>query len=41
VTAAKRERLVAGGPLRGFVGNVSEAVDLIGQYREAGVECLA
>ena len=29
--AAKRERLSRRGPLRGFVGTVSEAVDLIGQ----------
>jgi hypothetical protein len=26
--------------LRGFVGTVSEAVDLIGQYQEAGVQLL-
>jgi F420-dependent oxidoreductase-like protein len=38
--AAKRERLAARGPLRGFVGTVSEATDLIGQYRDAGVELL-
>jgi F420-dependent oxidoreductase-like protein len=38
--AAKRERLSDRGPLRGFVGAVSEAVDLIGQYREAGVDLL-
>jgi F420-dependent oxidoreductase-like protein len=38
--AAKRERLSARGPLRGFVGTVSEAVDLIGQYRDAGVDLL-
>ncbi len=30
--AAKRERLAAGGMLRGFIGTVSEAIDLIGQY---------
>jgi hypothetical protein len=26
------------GPLPGFVGTVAEAVDLIGQYQDAGVE---
>jgi F420-dependent oxidoreductase-like protein len=38
--AAKRERLAARGPLRGFVGTVSEAIDLVGQYRDAGVQLL-
>ena len=38
--AAKRERLSRRGPLRGFVGTVSEAVDLIGQYQNAGVQLL-
>jgi F420-dependent oxidoreductase-like protein len=38
--ATKRARLAAGGPLRGFVGTVSEAVDLIGQYQDAGVDLL-
>jgi hypothetical protein len=38
--AARRERLAARGPLRGFVGTVSEAIDLIGQYQEAGVQLL-
>ena len=38
--SAKRERLAARGPLRGFVGTVSEAVDLVGQYRDAGVQLL-
>jgi alkanesulfonate monooxygenase SsuD/methylene tetrahydromethanopterin reductase-like flavin-dependent oxidoreductase (luciferase family) len=38
--AAKRERLAARGPLRGFLGTVSEAIDLIGQYQDAGVELL-
>jgi F420-dependent oxidoreductase-like protein len=38
--AAKRERLAARGPLRGFVGTVSEAVDLIGRYRDEGVDLL-
>jgi F420-dependent oxidoreductase-like protein len=38
--AAKRERLSARGPLRGFVGTVTEAIDLIGVYRDAGVQLL-
>jgi hypothetical protein len=38
--AAKRERLSRRGPLRGFVGTVSEAVDLIGEYQKAGVQLL-
>jgi len=37
--AAKRERLPP-GPLPGFVGTVSEAIDLIGQYQDAGVDLL-
>lgn len=38
--AAKRERLAARGALPGFVGTVSEAIDLIGQYQDAGVDLL-
>jgi alkanesulfonate monooxygenase SsuD/methylene tetrahydromethanopterin reductase-like flavin-dependent oxidoreductase (luciferase family) len=38
--AAKRERLSARGPLRGFTGTVSEAIDLIGRYQVAGVDLL-
>src|SRR5689334_18282876 len=38
--AAKRERLTRRGPLRGFVGTVSQAIDLIGQYQDAGVQLL-
>ena len=38
--AAKRERLATGGPLPSFVGTVTEAIDLIGQYRDAGVDLL-
>jgi F420-dependent oxidoreductase-like protein len=38
--AAKHERLSGRGPLRGFVGTVSEAIDLIGQYQNAGVQLL-
>jgi F420-dependent oxidoreductase-like protein len=38
--AAKRQRLAGRGPLRGFVGTVSEAIDLIGEYQDAGVQLL-
>jgi len=38
--AAKRERLTVRGPLRGFVGTVTEAIDLIGPYQDAGVDLL-
>lgn len=38
--AAKRERLAVRGPLRGFSGTVTEAIDLIGQYQDAGVQLL-
>jgi alkanesulfonate monooxygenase SsuD/methylene tetrahydromethanopterin reductase-like flavin-dependent oxidoreductase (luciferase family) len=38
--AAKRERLATGGPLRAFIGTVSEAIDLIGQYEDAGVDLI-
>jgi F420-dependent oxidoreductase-like protein len=38
--AAKHKRLPARGSVPGFVGTVSEAVDLIGQYQDAGVELL-
>jgi F420-dependent oxidoreductase-like protein len=38
--AAKRGRLTGRGPLRGFVGTVAQAIDLIGQYRDAGVQLL-
>jgi F420-dependent oxidoreductase-like protein len=38
--AAKRERLAPRGPLRGFVGTASAAIDLIGRYQEAGVQLL-
>ena len=36
----KRERLAPRGPVRGFLGTVSEAIDLIGQYQDAGIELL-
>lgn len=38
--AAKRERLLAGGPLRGFIGTISEAIDLVGQHRDAGIDMM-
>ena len=39
--AAKRERLAAAsGPLRGFVGTASQAIDLVGQHQDAGIELL-
>jgi alkanesulfonate monooxygenase SsuD/methylene tetrahydromethanopterin reductase-like flavin-dependent oxidoreductase (luciferase family) len=38
--AAKRNRLSTRGPLRGFVGTVSEANDLVGQYRDVDVRLL-
>lgn len=38
--AAKLERLRARGPLRGFVGTVAEAIDLVGCYRDLGVDLL-
>jgi alkanesulfonate monooxygenase SsuD/methylene tetrahydromethanopterin reductase-like flavin-dependent oxidoreductase (luciferase family) len=38
--AAKRERLAGRGPLRGFVGTVSEAIDVIRQYQDAGIDLL-
>ena len=31
---------VGARPLRGFVGTVSQAIDLVGQYRDAGVQLL-
>ena len=38
--AAKRQQLAPRGPLRGFVGTVSAAIDLIGRYQDAGVQLL-
>ncbi|HVC62226.1 MAG TPA: TIGR03560 family F420-dependent LLM class oxidoreductase [Acetobacteraceae bacterium] len=38
--AAKRERLAARGTLPSFVGTTSEAIDLIGQYQDAGIDLL-
>jgi alkanesulfonate monooxygenase SsuD/methylene tetrahydromethanopterin reductase-like flavin-dependent oxidoreductase (luciferase family) len=38
--AAKRERLADRGPSRGFFGTVSKAVDLIGQYEDAGIDLM-
>jgi F420-dependent oxidoreductase-like protein len=37
---AKRARLAARAPLSGFAGTVSEAIDLMGQYRDAGIDLL-
>jgi F420-dependent oxidoreductase-like protein len=38
--AAKRARLTARGPSPAFFGTVSEAIDLIGQYQDAGIDLL-
>ena len=38
--AGKRERLIAGRSFGGFVGTVSEAIDLIGQYEDAGIDVM-
>jgi F420-dependent oxidoreductase-like protein len=38
--AAKRERLGAVEPFRGFAGTVSQVIDLTGQYRDSGVQML-
>jgi len=38
--AAKRERLPDRGPSRAFFGTVSKAIDLIGQYQDAGIDLL-
>jgi hypothetical protein len=38
--AATRERLAIRGPLRGFIGTISQAIDLIGQYQDAGIDSL-
>ena len=35
---AKRQRLAAQWPVGGFIGTVSEAIDRIGQYEDAGVD---
>jgi F420-dependent oxidoreductase-like protein len=36
--AAKRTRLAVQEPFRGFVGTVSGVIDLVGRYRDAGVQ---
>jgi F420-dependent oxidoreductase-like protein len=36
--AAKRERLNVPGPFRGFAGTISAVTDLVGRYRDAGVQ---
>jgi alkanesulfonate monooxygenase SsuD/methylene tetrahydromethanopterin reductase-like flavin-dependent oxidoreductase (luciferase family) len=38
--AAKRARLGASDPFRGFAGTVAQMTDLAGQYRDAGVQML-
>jgi alkanesulfonate monooxygenase SsuD/methylene tetrahydromethanopterin reductase-like flavin-dependent oxidoreductase (luciferase family) len=38
--AAKSERLPPRGSSLGFIGTVSQAIDLIGQYRDAGIDLL-
>ncbi len=38
--AAKRARLQAADPFRGFAGTVSQVMDLIGGYRDAGVDMI-
>jgi F420-dependent oxidoreductase-like protein len=38
--AAKRSRLAGTGPFLGVAATLSEAIDLIGQYRDAGVQLL-
>ena len=35
---AKRERLNAPDQFRGFAGTVPQAVDLVGRYRDVGVQ---
>jgi hypothetical protein len=40
VKRAERERLTFSEPSPGFVGTVSEAIDLIGQYQNAVTELL-
>jgi F420-dependent oxidoreductase-like protein len=36
--AAKRQRLAAPDPFRGFAGTVAQVTDLVGRYRDAGVQ---
>jgi F420-dependent oxidoreductase-like protein len=36
--AAKRERLMAPEPFRGFAGTVSSVTDLVGRFKDAGVQ---
>jgi F420-dependent oxidoreductase-like protein len=38
--AAKRSRLAVPDPFRGFAGTVSDVIDLVGMYRDAGVQLL-
>jgi alkanesulfonate monooxygenase SsuD/methylene tetrahydromethanopterin reductase-like flavin-dependent oxidoreductase (luciferase family) len=38
--AAKRQRLAVPASYYGFAGTISQVTDLVGQYREAGVQLL-
>jgi alkanesulfonate monooxygenase SsuD/methylene tetrahydromethanopterin reductase-like flavin-dependent oxidoreductase (luciferase family) len=38
--SARREQLAARGVSSGFVGTVSKAIDLVGQFRDAGIDVL-
>ncbi len=38
--AAKRERLGIAEPVRGFIGTAASVTDLVGRYRDAGVQLL-
>lgn len=38
--AAKRQRLAVPAPFYGFAGTVTQVIDLVGQYRDAGVQLL-
>ena len=38
--ASKSQRLGAAASFRGFSGTVAQAIDLVGQYRDAGVQLL-
>jgi alkanesulfonate monooxygenase SsuD/methylene tetrahydromethanopterin reductase-like flavin-dependent oxidoreductase (luciferase family) len=38
--AAKRGRMPDRGPSRAFFGTVAEAIDLVGQYHDAGIDML-
>jgi F420-dependent oxidoreductase-like protein len=38
--STQRDRLAVHGPLTGFIGTLSEAIDLMGQYQDAGIQLL-